>query len=221
MRRYFSVISIVVVAALTLATGVIHGWMRNRWGPTADAQAAVRRLQGIPEQFGDWRCQATEKLDAASLKMLECHGYLVRRYVNQRSREIVSMFLLLGPAGPIAVHTPEICFPSHAYKSRSERQQVSINNSQGPADEFWALTYQASNLRADVLRVYYGWSTGSRWIAPADARFAFAGSAYLYKIQLSAGVPPGVNPETSDTARRFLADFVPVAKPYLIEPSGH
>jgi hypothetical protein len=221
MKRYASIVCIVLVAALTLATGVIHGRMRNRWGPTADGKAAVEQLEKIPLQFGNWHCESSEKLDATSLKMLECHGYFVRKYVNSSSGEAVNVTLLLGPPGPIAVHTPEICFPSQAYKSRSPRQQVSIENAIGTADEFWALTYQASNLRADVLRVYYGWSIGGPWSAASNARYAFAGAAYLYKIQLSASVPPGVNAEKDDTGRRFLEAFLPVARPYLIEPAGN
>ena len=215
-----SIVSIVLVAALTLAVGVIHGRMRNRWGPPADAQVAVDRMQEIPLEFGNWRCKSLEKLNALTLEILECHGHWVRRYVNTSSGEAVSVTLLLGPAGPIAVHTPEVCFSSQAYKNRSPRTQVSIEHPPAPADQFWVLTYQTSDLRADVLRLYFAWSTGSHWSASSNARYVFAGAPYLYKIQLSVYLPPGVDPEKNDTGRRFLEAFVPVARQYLLEPAG-
>ena len=66
--------------------------------------------------------------------------------------------------------------------------------------------------------MYYAWSTGNEWTAARNARWAFVGHPYLYKLQLSSTLPPGTNLEKSDTCKRFLADFLPAAKPCLIAP---
>ena len=65
-------------------------------------------------------------MDEDTVEMLECTGNIVRTYENQRTGEVVSVFVIVGPAGPIAVHTPEICYSSQNYKSRDTRQQVAI-----------------------------------------------------------------------------------------------
>jgi len=152
--------------------------------------------------------------------MLECTGYFVRNYQNQATGDLVSVTLLLGPPGPISVHTPEICFPSKNYQVLGKREQVAISGADGEDDQFWALSYKANNLRGDTLRVYYAWSTGGRWSASGDPRFKFAGQPYLYKIQLSSPLPPGADLESDDPCRKFLQDFLPAARKYMLEPPG-
>jgi hypothetical protein len=220
MQRCLFSLGIVLVAGMTLLSGILQGRMSNRWGPSPDTVAAADKLKEIPQQFGDWRLQASEELGKEAENQLQPAGYFVRRYQNQKTGDVVSVTLLLGRPGPTSVHTPEICFGSRNYESRSERQQVAIHRAAGSDDDFWALDYKTDDLRGDLLRVYYAWSTGDRWSAPNDARFAFAGRPYLYKIQLSGLLPPGANPQARDPCREFLQDFVPAARDYLIQPAN-
>jgi hypothetical protein len=219
MKHYWLLAGVVLVAALTVLSGVLQGNMRNRWGPSADVLSAVNKLVEIPAQFGDWRLQSSEELDKTAANMLECAGYMVRNYENQATGDVVGVTLLLGPPGPISVHTPEVCFGSRNFKSRSERQKVAIPGPAGADDEFWALDYAANNLRGDLLKVYYAWSKGDRWSAQKDARFWSAGQPYLYKIQLFSRLPPGTNTQTYDPCLKFLQDFLPVARKCLVVPS--
>ncbi|MGO9112642.1 MAG: exosortase-associated EpsI family protein [Thermoguttaceae bacterium] len=223
-KQVWFVLSLAVVMALTLASGVIEGRIRNRWGPSETMLAAAEKLEKVPRQFGGpqndrWQLQSSETMDQDTVEMLECTGYILRTYGNPRTGEMVSTFVVVGPAGPIAVHTPEICFPSQNYKSRDTRQQVAIPDDQGQEDRFWALSFKSKNIQEDLIRVYYAWSTGNRWSAADDARFAFVGSPYLYKIQLSSTLPAGADPKTDDTCKKFLKDFVPVVRQYLTVPS--
>jgi len=220
MQRYLFVLSVVCVAGLTLAAGVIHGRMRNRWGVSEQMRAAAAKLEQVPRQVGPWRLQSTEEMGDVAVNMLECEGYAVGRYVNEQTGEAVQMTLLVGPAGPISVHTPEVCMASDAYKQLGERQRVQIRGSTGSDDAFWAATFRSRNLREDTLRVYYAWSTGGGWSAPNDARYAFAGFPYLYKMQLGSSLPPGTNVATGDPCQQFLQDFLPKAKQLLLEPSA-
>ncbi|MGA2030683.1 MAG: exosortase-associated EpsI family protein [Thermoguttaceae bacterium] len=218
------VLGLAVVAALTLVSGMLQGRIRNRWGPSEAMRAAAQRLQDVPRRFGGpqndrWQLHSAETMSEDTLEMLECTGYFVRKYANQRTGEVVSVFVILGPAGPIAVHTPEICYSSRNYKSRDTRERVAIPHAKGPEDQFWALTFKSKSVQGDLLRVYYAWSTGERWSAPNDARFAFAGWPYLYKVQLSSSLPEGADLKTADTCREFLKDFAPVVRQFLIEPS--
>jgi hypothetical protein len=217
MKRCLFPLAVVLVAALTIFSGVIHGRMSNRWGPSADLIAAADKLERIPRQFGDWRLKSSEELNPMTRNMLECAGYLVRQYENLQTGDMVNVTLLLGPPGPIAVHTPEICFPAHNYQARNEREAVAIPRASGGDDRFWALEYKMNDIRGGLLRVYYAWSTGGRWAAPNDARFTYAGQPYLYKIQLSGLLPPGAASSAHDPCAAFLRAFVPVAGKCMIE----
>jgi hypothetical protein len=220
MKRPLLAMAMVLVAGLTVLAGVLHGRMSNRWGPSPDTIFAANKLKEIPRQFGDWRLQSTTDLDKSSREQLDPAGYFVRTYENQTTGEVVNVTVLLGRPGPISVHTPEICMGSQNYQSRGNRKMVAIRAAAGADDEFWALDFKTSDLRGDLLRVYYGWSAGDRWLAPEDARFWSAGKPYLYKIQLSGILPPGAGPQSDDPCHKFLQDFVPAAKQYLIEPSA-
>ena len=126
MKRYLPILSLILVLVLTAISGAIHGRMSNRWGPPQDSRAAAEKLQDLPVQFGSWRLQSSDELSDFIEDTLQCVGYLLRTYANQETGEVVTVTILLGPPGPISVHTPEICFSSRAYEIREERQKVTI-----------------------------------------------------------------------------------------------
>ena len=220
MHKLFSAIAVLLVAAVTLGAGVIHGRMLNRWGISEDMQAAAAQLARLPAQFGQWRSAADQELDATSVEMLECAAYKARTYVHEGTGQAVSVTVLLGRAGPITAHTPEICYSGRAYRVHQERQAIEIHDVRGGGDAFWALTFQANDVSGTLLRVCYGWSAGARWSAPRDARFAFAGRPYVYKIQLSTPLSSLAAPQQEDPCRKFLEEFVPAARKYLIDPTA-
>ncbi len=219
MKQQMFFLTVVLVTALTVLSGVLQGRLRNRWGPTAEMSAAAEKLKQMPSQCGDWRLRSSHKLDETALSLLKPAGYLVSNYENQVTGDLVSVTLLLGSPGPISVHIPEVCLSSRNYQTQGERQRVAIRRADGSDDELWTLDYRASNLRGDLLRMYYGWSTGDRWSAVEDPRFSFAGQPYLYKIQLSYGLPAAAGGQSSDPCRKFIEDFLPLARKCVIEPS--
>ncbi len=218
MRRFLPALTIVLVAGLTLASGLIQGRMSNRWGPSPDVLAVAKKLEDIPDRVGSWQLKASDEMDDFTANMLQCAGYILRTYENEQTREHVNMFIIVGPPGPTAVHTPEVCYDSQGYPIRDPRQQVRIDPD-GPEDEFWAMTLRSNDLDAGVLRVYYAWSTGGPWSATKGPRYAYAGRPYLYKIQLASRLPSYVDSEVNDPCSMFLQDFVSVAKRYLVAPS--
>jgi hypothetical protein len=218
-RQFPFLFGILLAVALTIYSGVLQGQMRNRWGPSPDTLRAADKLKEIPSQFGDWRLLSTGKLGETAEKMLECAGYIVRNYQNRSTGDLVSVTLLIGPPGPISVHTPEICLPSRNFQALGKREQVAIRDNNGQDDQFWALGYKAGNLSGDLLRVYYAWSAGGRWTAADDPRFKYAGQPYLYKIEIHAPLPPGSDMQADDRCNKFLIDFLPAARKYMIEPS--
>ena len=218
MKRLYFPIAILLAVGLTIASGIIQGRMTNRWGAPIDTVAAANRLKEMPRDFGDWRLQEADELDKEVLRQLDPAAYLVRRYQNQQTGDVVNVTVLLGRPGPISVHIPEVCLGTQNYEVVGERQKVAISAAAG-ADEFWWLDYKVRNLGGGHLRMYYAWSSGNRWVAPKDPRFWSAGMPYLYKLQLSTVLPPdSTNPKSDDPCRKFLQDFVPAARKYLVPP---
>src|SRR4029077_9524702 len=129
---------------------VLQGRIRNRWGPSESMQAAAQELRNVPNTFGGpqtdrWQLKATEttdKLPDDVIETLECSGYINRCYENRRTGEKVDVFVVIGPAGPIAGHPPEICFSSQNYTGRDTRRQVSIPTAEEYDDELWALSFK-------------------------------------------------------------------------------
>jgi hypothetical protein len=217
-------LGLAAVVALTVASGVLQGRIRNRWGPSETMLAAAQELQRVPKSFGGaqsdhWRLKSTQPLADDAVEMLECTGYINSSYENQRTGEVVNVFVVVGPTGPIAAHTPEICMSAQNYASRDKHQRVVIHSTGEDDDEFWALSFKTKSAREDLLRVYYGWTTSDHWSAPDDPRFGFVGSPYLYKVQVESQMPAGSNLTTTDTCREFLKDFLPELRKHLISSS--
>jgi hypothetical protein len=219
MKRYLPTFGIAVAVGLTLASGLIYGWMNNRWGLPQDLLAIGERLQQVPESFGDWQMESSGGLSDVEVEILECAGSIVRTYVNRVTGDRVQMALLVGPAMPISLHTAEICWGSRGYTIRDQRQQVTVPVATGSEQQFWALTFRTNNVKGDLIRVYYGWSDGNGWSQETERRFSLTRRSHLYKVDVVSPLPPETKEEdlrTKDPCREFLKDFVPAVSRYLV-----
>jgi hypothetical protein len=220
MKRTWLICGVSVLVCATVLGGVIHGRMSGRWGAHSVMKELASRLQKLPNKVGPWQMRAPQPLSEAAERTLECAGYISGQYENEETGEVVSMFVLLGPAGPISVHTPDVCYSSREYIVRKSPKKIQLSLAEGLKNELWVTTMQSTQLDASCIRVYYGWSTGGAWSAPNVARFAFAGQPYLYKIQVSEQLPTADSDESSDASRKFLKAMLPVVKDYMAEPEG-
>ena len=210
---------------VTLVSGTIHGRFTNRWGTPPDLEAAGRRVESLPTTFGDWRLTSQEDLDDNAVRLLQCSGYIHRIYHNIKNPLLsqVQVAVLVGPAGPISVHTPEICYSSRDYAVEQEPRHLSIHLSgESGEHELWGMSLSAKNnpTRAP-LRVCYGWSTGGAWQAPEHPRFQYGGRPLLYKIQIASEVAPGSSSDDSESCTNFLRDFLPVLDQRLFASASH
>ena len=137
MKSHLKLIfGVAIVAVLTLASGIIHGRMTDRWGPAPDTVIAAEKLARFPEEFGDWKLQSKEELGDDTTKMLECVESVCGLYVNRVTGDVVSLMVILGPPGPIAVHTPEICVSSRDYTAQGRRSPITIQDQTAPITRF-------------------------------------------------------------------------------------
>jgi hypothetical protein len=139
--------------------------------------------------------------------MLDCVGYVYRRYVNQDSGQSIQLVIVAGPPGPIAVHTPEICFSGRAYEIQNERTEIFLESPPDEWHSFWRVDFTTRNAAADRLRVYYAWSLGEMWQASRSPRFEFAGAPWLYKIQIEASIAPFLHDDL-DSGRQFVEELL-------------
>lgn len=220
--KLYQIIALVAVLGATLASGVIHGRMTNRWGVGSKARAAGDKLREIPSQFGTWKLVAREEMDEGSQQMLETFGYTGGLYENRKTGSRVSSLLIVGPPGTVAVHTPEVCIGSREWELVNSRKAVSIQERGDPAKShtFWAVRFKRTDVDGYLMPVYYGWTVDGTWAAEQGGRWKFAGSPYLYKLQVSCTLSPLAGPAESDACQQFLAEFIPAAAPYLVSPQS-
>lgn len=218
MTRSQILLGVILVVGLTVLSGMIQGRMSYRWGKTVDMKHAAAKLEQIPKSFGPWELESSQDMDPEVEKILECAGHLMRTYVNNETGDQVNMFVLLGPPGPTAAHTPDICYNSRAYEIVQQQERWPFENGRHK-HTFWSETLESRDVNEGLLRVYHGWSSGTRWEAPENSRFAYSAEPYLYKVQLAAPLVKLADAGTdADPARNFLRHFVPAAQPFLVPP---
>src|SRR5262245_29906799 len=97
------------VLAVVAFSGAVHGVWTNRWAGSDGLAQAAARLEQVPLTLGDWDGRPLE-VNPREAALTEAAGYVHRQYVNRRTGSVVSVALLCGRAGPISVHTPEVCY---------------------------------------------------------------------------------------------------------------
>src|SRR5204863_3348967 len=93
--------------------------------------------------------------------------------------------IVAGRSGPMAVHTPDVCYTSSGHTLVSPQSRVSVTPAGGgPAAEFWSARFRKGEAGYySHLTILWGWSHGGpAWEAPANARLALARYPALYKL---------------------------------------
>ncbi|MFN7731670.1 MAG: exosortase-associated EpsI family protein [Pirellula sp.] len=197
-------VGIAVSLALIGVGGLLQGSMSNRWGVPKKYTEIGAALKEVPMKLGQWQAVEEQTMDPTQLAILECEGYILRSYVHQSTGESINVAVLFGPKGPIAVHTPEICFSSVNMQPTSLRapQKFDFDKEQ---NTFWRLGFVSSSIEKTKLSVAYAWSDGGPWVAAEQPRFWR--SDYLYKIQTAARTLNSKQDSTEEFFRLFLPEL--------------
>ena len=130
-------VAVIVVAVLSIASGIVHGWLDARWSFANDRLSIAGRLEKLPEHIEDWVMVQDNEISEQVQNLLRCDGYSNRVYANEETGEQVAMAILYGPRGPTAVHNPEICYEGAGLVAEAEAQRISVG---GSADTLWKVT---------------------------------------------------------------------------------
>ena len=167
---------------LLIASGLVRGHLTGRWGTSGELAAAVDRLNRVPRSIGDWEGRDVP-MDPRQIDRAGIRGYLSRSYRNVRNGREVTILLVCGLPGPIAVHTPYVCYRGAGYEPDSDPVVCAPGASEGGRGRFLGACFRKDDAAVpEALDILWAWNAGDSWDAPDQPRVAFAGRPWLYKI---------------------------------------
>ncbi len=200
-----------IAVTIALASGLLHGWLDGRWLDKPNLQAIGEKLKDLPNEFGEWSLIEKQELPESAAYMLQCYGYSLQVYQNRKTGRRVNVAVLFGPRGPIAVHTPEVCYSGKGVTASGKTKQVKIN-SDSQEHTIWRAGFKSKVDLKPELEAFYAWSDGGNWKAAQYPRIWL--TSRLYKIQLACRpTPDGEVPD----AVLFLQQFLPALQPLLVK----
>ncbi|MCP4885115.1 MAG: exosortase-associated EpsI family protein [Planctomycetaceae bacterium] len=197
---------VAIMLGLTLFSGVVHGVLDGRWSQPENLIAVGAQLQEVPERVGDWELIERNELQESAAELLRCYGSIVRVYKNQNNGVLVNVAVMYGPRGPIAVHTPEVCYDSVGTKQVGATKRETILAAT-ERHGFWSVQFAQEPYPDPNLEVWYAWSDGGNWKDSDYPRFWMTEN--LYKIQVAGPV--------GDDQWRPIASFLEAFVPKLQE----
>ena len=223
--------NILVVAGLVvlLFGGFAQGLLSHRWLPNVAVHDAALALNDIPAEIGNWSSEDVALPDADQ-KIGGIAGYVQRTYRDRTTGTEVSLLLVAGESGPIAVHPPTACFSGRGYnvvrepgilaiaKSGAELPVSAVTTSDASKNHVFNQADFANSAIDDVslIRVCWAWSTNGHWEAPANPRLQFARAPYLYKLYVSERwIPNGDVRQDAGAAQQFLMMALPIFRERL------
>jgi len=205
-RRYWLVLTACLILA---AAAAAHGWRTDRWGATADLRSAAERLDTLPLRVGDWDGVVVE-LPAAQVAATNVAGLTARRYTHRYTRAEVTVLILCGRPGPVAVHTPDVCYGNAGYKMGPVRTEPLTGDHTA-----WVADFSKPGGQAEPLRIRWAWSDGGAWVASGSPRTSFARSRVLYKMYLVRSLSPKADPAVASAEIDLMKELLPTLQTTL------
>jgi hypothetical protein len=195
--------------ALLALSGLAHGLWTGRWQPSDARDEALARVGRVPLTAGNWKGHDLE-VDPAPFRQARAEAYWTRRYEDSKGRA-VTVILMCGRSGPLAVHTPDVCYRGAGYEMAADPEPVEVRSGSGGPAHFWMARFQKEGPGAEgQLRLFWSWSTGGGpWLAADRPRLAFAGQPDLYKLYVISDLTTPDGPLAGDPALDLLRDLLP------------
>ena len=165
-------------------------------------------FQQLPNQFGDWHLVSKARPPSSYVcGTLNLAGHIHRVYEHVHSGHRVAVLLLVGPAGPLVRHPPEICYQSLDSQLLDTR---SLNFAiDGRPQHFRLLHYRGGSTATKDFYVAYAFGCQHRWNAPTRPRLAYGGEPVLLKLQVLTDVTSVDDQKSTSKLLDFLQQLLP------------
>jgi hypothetical protein len=208
-------VPLLIALPVVVGYGAAEGWWTDRWRPSEELENSAARLRELAVEVGP--CQG-QPLDLTEREQAigQIKAYWRRRFVHPPSGKVFEVLLVCGRPGPLAAHTPEVCFAGSGYRMVAEPVRQAVGTANGSAAEFWtALFRREEGPLPDPLRVWWAWNATGAWEAPANARFHFARHAALYKLYVVQYLSQVNDPGAPAAAQQFVGCLLPALQRQL------
>ncbi len=201
---------ILLAAAMLFVDGLVYGRWTDRWGQAQAVEEAVAHLERIPLQIGSWTGKPLSAPEEQARRS-GCAGIWVRHYERSQDGAAVNVMLACGRPGPLAVHTPDICYVGSGYVQAEAPVQYAAPAQTNVAPAmFWKSRFSKPDALVPLnLRLLWSWYGKSGWQAPGNPRIEFAGSPALYKLYVIREMDGRDDQRDDAICREFLAAFLP------------
>jgi hypothetical protein len=134
----------------------------------------------------------------------------------------MTVLLVCGPPGPIAVHSPEVCYRGAGYDP--EAFPVSSNLDYGAAGKSARLLEgiyrKKSATGPEALRVCWSFLAHDIWDSPPNPRLAYAPERALYKLYVIQDLSSTDETRAQATAKDFTRQLLAALDVSLSQPDG-
>jgi hypothetical protein len=195
---------------LLLANGFLQGLCANRWHRSNALETAISKLEGVPMTIGHWHARS-EEIDKTALTQAGIEGYFLRHYENKLTGKTVTVALMCGRPGPIALHTPDICYGGVGYQMNGAIAKWALKYGDASASaEFQRAKFSKADATGGTnLCVEWCWGAEGQWLAPVT-RGTVARLPALYKLYVIQRVTPSTEQSDEEVCKDFLGQLLPV-----------
>ena len=212
-------IAILVGFLVLVGAGMAHGLWTDRWHRSGLLSDASERFALLPDDLGPWKGEAYEQ-DPEALAMTGAVAHYSRDFRDPQTGERVLVILLLGKPARMAVHRPEHCYQAAGFAMNGTPRKAQIRGEGfDPAEFFTASFSREESTGPTQLRIFWSFSSGERWEAPASPRTRFARKGLLYKLYIIRSVGGSSGPLEDEPGVRLMGLLLPELKRTLVAGS--
>jgi hypothetical protein len=210
-------VALVILGIGTYVQGVwSERWERRR---TEKLVGFTARLEDVPKQIDDWVGE-DQSYNEEEFKRSKCDGQVSRDYTNQRTGEVVSVYLVSGTGRHVTIHTPDWCYAGAGY-AMEEDHAIGYTmpvEDVDPDPAFQTATFGKPDELTGTsarLRIFWAFSDDGHWQGPSDPKGAFGHRDAMYKLYfITTAAQHGESPEDSP-ALDFAEVFFPTVNDAL------
>jgi hypothetical protein len=210
-----------ITAGVLLIVGltIVQGWMTDRLaGTNVSAEQQAKLLELVPKKCGDWQGE-DKQVDETVKEVAGSVGAAVsRNYRNARTGERVDLWLIVGHARDISVHTPDVCYPGSGFDARAKENGRFPMVMNGQETWFWTNAFYREDVTGrQLLRVFWTWFSPDAdenhgkvvWEAPEKPRLRFGNTRALFKMYFTSEMRDSMETAEQSACIHFARDFLP------------